>query len=145
MFIQNRDTDFSYSPKINLVNNMSNIDSFYKFDTVENSAEEVIKQCFNTLYEDGRLLEALYLITVEYSGVGQEDCCWTYIDEYEINFDKNACIYFSYGCNEDISEFYIGEAFNFELVKIVSERFCRIHPEWKDFLHNIVLHWTPKY
>ncbi|WP_201599133.1 ribonuclease toxin immunity protein CdiI [Psychrobacter vallis] len=118
---------------------------FYNLQEIhENKPSGVIKECFSTLYKSSVFLESIYDVLVNYDNAGVEGCYWYYPDPnspYVDDVFEGVC--FEIGFNDPDMKVYVSEEVSFDYAKKACQRFLEIHPEYNEFLTNIIENWQP--
>lgn len=106
--------------------------------------EKTIKDCFNILYRDGYFLEAIYNILVKYEEFSTDGCYWYYPDlNSPFDDDHFEGVKFAVGFDDPDSTVYVPETVCFEYAQQACSRFIELHPEFKEYIENIIKNWKP--
>ncbi len=110
-----------------------------------NLEKDIIRGCLNAFYAEGILLEILYSILVEHDGGGMDYFYWFYPDKNSpYPEDRFEGIKFQIGIEENSDmTVYITEQASFEYAKLACQKFMQIHPQYQQFLQDIINHFNP--
>lgn len=135
-----------YTPKRNWYSSTGYFIDYLFNNTGSKNPSMTIKECFNSIYDKGDFLEAIYSNLVEYDGYATDGCYWYYPDmDSPFPEDRFEGVYFAVSYNDPDLTVYVSEEESFQYAKEACLRFLEIHPEekYRSFLMNILDNWKP--